>query len=202
MAPLQANCHFLYDSVTGAGLVVDPGGDAGEILSMVAAADVSLKAILLTHGHFDHVGATAEVGKATGAKVYGSQEAATVLASPGDHILVPGIPPFPAGQVDHIIGENEEFSVDSIGVRTIATPGHTPGSITFNVAGALFCGDLIFRGSVGRTDLPGGSFDQLAESIFGLMSDFTPDTVVYTGHGSSTTLGYERENNPFLAGLD
>lgn len=169
---------------------------------MVAAADVKLEAILLTHGHYDHLGGTAEVGEATGAKVYGSQEAATVLASPDDYLLFPGMPSFPAAQVDHIVREDEEIGIAGIGVRTIATPGHTPGSITFYATGALFCGDLLFRGSVGRTDLPGGSFDQLAESIRKLIRHYASGTVVYPGHGSSTTLGQERANNPFLTGLD
>lgn len=198
--PLQANCHFIHDPEAG-GFIIDPGGDAPEILKMVESAGVELKAILLTHGHADHLGATAELVRATGARVYGSEEAREVLAAPGDYLIFPGMPAFAAAAVDHIVTADENFTIAGMSIRAIATPGHTPGSITWFASPGLFCGDLLFRGSVGRTDLPGGSFEQLAASVRMLMLQYPPDTAVYTGHGSSTTLGHEQETNPFLTDL-
>lgn len=198
--PLQANCHFVYDPDTG-GFIVDPGGDAQRILHMIEQAGAALKAILLTHGHSDHLGATAEIARATGARVYGSQEAQAALAAPDEHLIFPGMPTFEAGRVDHVVAADEDIDIDGMTVRAIMTPGHTPGSITWHAEPGLFCGDLLFRGSVGRTDLLGGSFEELAASVRKLMLQYPPDTEVYPGHGSATTLGREQETNPFLTDL-
>lgn len=182
-------------------MIIDPGGDAAEILQMIETAGVGLSGILLTHGHSDHIGAAGELKDATGALIYGSGEAAAVLAAPRDHVLFPGMPDFPASSLDHVIDYDENLSLGGTAVRAILTPGHTAGSITYFVMGGLFCGDLLFRGSIGRTDLSGGSLEQLMSSVRKLVLTYPPDTIVYPGHGSSTTLSREQESNPFLMDL-
>ena len=201
MGLLQANCHFLYDQEIASGLVVDPGGDAEEILRLVETSGVKLGGILLTHGHGDHIAATAELVEATGASVYGSAEAEAVLASPDDYVLFPGMPSFREGKVDHLVNEDGDLTVAGLAVGVVTTPGHTAGSLTFFINRGLYCGDLLFRGSVGRTDLAGGSFDQLAASVRKLILTYPGDTAVYPGHGSSTTLQKEQESNPFFTDL-
>lgn len=199
MGPLQANCHFLYDAATGKGLIVDPGGDPDEIIKAIDTARVSLKAILLTHGHDDHMGGTAELKEATKAAVYGSSEVKEVLASPGEYQLFPGLPAIKPAKLDHELSKDQTLDINGFEVIVLTTPGHTPGSLTFYADKCLFCGDLLFHGSVGRTDFPGGSFEDLSVSVRKLFKLFPGDTAVYPGHGSSTTLNQERSHNPFLA---
>ena len=181
--------------------MIDPGGDAPDILEMVSTAGVKLDAVLITHGHFDHIAATAALVEETGAKVYGSPEAAEVLASPEKHQIFPGMGVFPPASVDVLVEQDADYVVAGIALRAIMTPGHSAGSITWYCEKGLFCGDLLFYGSIGRTDLPGGSFEELAASVRKLVLMYPPETVVYTGHGSSTTLGREQESNPFLTDM-
>ncbi|MBE0428340.1 MAG: MBL fold metallo-hydrolase [Thermoleophilia bacterium] len=198
---MQANCHFVYDPGPGSGIIIDPGGDHEQILEVVKTSGAELAGILLTHGHADHLGGAAEVARATGAAIYGTSEARETLADPQRHVLFPGMPGFEPAAMDHVIHGDEDLNIGAMSVTAVTTPGHTPGSVTFYVMGSLFCGDLLFRGSIGRTDLPGGSLEELEASVRKLIEAYPPDTAVYPGHGSSTTLGRERETNPFLTGL-
>ncbi len=125
-----------------------------------------------------------------------------MLANPAGFQLFPGMPAVSAARVDMILTDGDSARFAGISVKVVATPGHSPGSLTYFAGGAIFCGDLLFHGSVGRTDLPGGSFEQLADSVKKLVLMFPPDTVVYPGHGNATTLGQEKESNLFLAGID
>ncbi|MHB8169830.1 MAG: MBL fold metallo-hydrolase [Thermoleophilia bacterium] len=199
---MQANCYLIHDESSGAGVVVDPGGDSAAIGRMAAEAGSRVDGILITHGHADHLGATAELAAATGAGICGSGEVAMVLGDPDRYELFPGMPKVTPAAVGRLLEGDTTFTAGGIEVLAVATPGHSPGSITYHIAGGLFCGDLLFHGSVGRTDLPGGSFEQLAASVKKLMLMFPPRTPVYPGHGNATTLVQEKENNPFLTDLD
>lgn len=171
------------------------------LITTIEATGKTLSAIFITHGHSDHMGATVELAAATGARVYGSDETAAALGSPADHQLFPGMPLIAAGSVDEILTGGEIVEIGSTEVQVIATPGHSPGSLTYFADGSIFCGDLLFHGSVGRTDLPGGSFEQLASSVKQLILRYPADTVIYPGHGNTSTLEQEKENNPFLTDL-
>lgn len=180
---------------------MDPGGDPEFLVSAIDEAGGRCEAIFLTHGHPDHLGGVAGLAEATGAPVYASAEVKMVLAEPAKFMLFPGMPSFDAHGVENLLAGGEDINIEGIAVHVIATPGHSPGSLTFFAAGSLFTGDLLFHHSIGRTDLPGGSFDMLAASVKGLILRYPADTKVYPGHGNTTTLAAEREDNPFLTDL-
>lgn len=181
--------------------MIDPGGDSRTLADAIEETGARCNAIFITHGHADHLGGAAEMAAATGAPVYGSGEVKMVLSAPDKYQLFPGMPGFPPHEAVNLLSGGEVVEISGIQVNVIATPGHSPGSLTYFAAGVLFTGDLLFHGSIGRTDLPGGSFDQLAASVKNLILLYPPDTKVYPGHGNTTTLEEERENNPFLTDL-
>jgi glyoxylase-like metal-dependent hydrolase (beta-lactamase superfamily II) len=201
VGPLQANCYLIHDPEGGAGLVIDPGGDPDSIVETAQSAGATIEAIMITHGHHDHLGGAAALARATGAEICGSQEVKMVLADPDLYALFPNMPKVEPAGVDRILEGGETLEIDGISITAIATPGHSLGSITYFAAGGLFCGDLLFHGSIGRTDLPGGSYEQLAASVKRLILTYPPDTVIYPGHGNTSTLAEEKENNPFLTDL-
>lgn len=199
---LDANCYFIYSDASGEGFIIDPGGDPAVIEEMIASTGGRAAALFVTHGHPDHLAATAEVAASLDIPVYGSAEVEMVLSDPDKFMLAPGLPSFSKARVDHVLSGGEQLDIGGIAVEVIATPGHSPGSLTYATAGGLFVGDLLFRGAIGRVDLPGGSFEQLLASVKTLAGKFSLDTTVYSGHGETTTLAWEKENNPYLTVIE
>jgi glyoxylase-like metal-dependent hydrolase (beta-lactamase superfamily II) len=179
-------------------VVVDPGGDAADLQAELARLEAKCVGILVTHTHYDHIGGVADLAEGTGALVHISELEAPVLAAPDEFYPGQAIRPWDA-QVK--LGGDELLELAGMTFETTFVPGHSPGHLAFYADGALFSGDVLFAGSVGRTDLPFADWDTLVESIRSLMERYPPETVVYSGHGPPTTLRAERERNPFLAAL-
>jgi hydroxyacylglutathione hydrolase len=204
VGPVQENCFIVHEQGSERALIVDPGDEADRILEALEALNVThLDAILLTHTHFDHVGAVAPVAKATGAPVYCPELETFVLANIMDFVPWPGFGPFESYEADETVKGGETLELAGLTIDVIFTPGHSPGHVTYAIRGedSLFSGDVLFQGSVGRVDLPGGDWPTLLGSIDSLVSKFPPETTVYPGHMGITTLGRERASNPFLREL-
>ncbi len=193
------NCYILMDEATREGYIIDPGGEASNVTR--TARDLSLRClgILCTHGHMDHVGAVGKVAEATGAPVYISRADSGALTGQvrGFAGRLGSMMVSKPGGVE-LLGEGDELVFAGHTLRVLATPGHTSGSLSFLCDGYLFCGDLVFDGSVGRTDLRGGSFPQLLESVRRHVFTLPDDTRIFPGHGPATTVGREKASNPFL----
>jgi hydroxyacylglutathione hydrolase len=201
VGPLQANCYLIWDDAKLA-CAVDPGGEPERIADRLRKEGLTLEAILVTHGHFDHVEGVKGLAEATGATVYCSAQVRPVLlGSEGCSATgwpVPGVD----GVSVKTVADGDRLQVGALAVNVVATPGHTPGDVTFEVGGHLFPGDLLFYRSVGRTDFPGGDFAVLLTSVHKLAADYPAETQVHPGHMQATTLGAELGHNPFLRGLD
>jgi hydroxyacylglutathione hydrolase len=213
VGPVQENTYIVRSgSDATRGVIVDPGDEAARLLEAVETLGIQLDAVLVTHCHFDHIGAVAEVARATGAPVYCPEIERGVLADVMSWVP-PGFGPFESYEADHTVAGGERLTLAGLDIEVIFTPGHSPGHVTYAIAPstpgggtnpvgrALLSGDVLFQGSVGRVDLPGGDWATLERSIGGLLRAFPPETVVYPGHMGVTTLGRERDTNPFLAEL-
>ena len=200
---VQENCYLFRRQDSNRAIIVDPGEEAPRLLAAIDELGVQLDAILLTHTHFDHVGAVAPVAKATGAEVWVPELEKPVLADINAYVPWPGFGPFESWDAEHTVTGGERLSLAGFDIDVVFTPGHSPGHVTYSIAGesAIFSGDVLFRGSVGRVDLPGGDWPTLLGSIRTLLDTLTPETIVYPGHMGVTTLGAERASNPFLAEL-
>ena len=204
VGPVQENCFIVREKDSGTALIVDPGEEADRLLKAVDELGIEkVEAILVTHTHFDHVGAVAPVARATGAPVYCPELEREVLANIMDYVPWPGFGPFESYEADHTVAGGETLDLAGMKLDVLFTPGHSPGHVTYAVRGedALFSGDVLFQGSVGRVDLPGGDGPTLLASIGGLLEAYPDETVVHPGHMGLTTLGAERATNPFLAEL-
>jgi glyoxylase-like metal-dependent hydrolase (beta-lactamase superfamily II) len=204
VGPVQENCYILRNPDSGAALIVDPGEEADRLLKALEDLDVkTVDAILLTHTHFDHVGAVAPVARATGAPVYCPELEKRVLANIMDYVPWSGFGPFESYDADHTVKGGETLTLAGQTIDVIFTPGHSPGHVSYSLKGApaLFSGDVLFQGSVGRTDLPGGDGPTLLASIQELLDAHPGETTVYPGHMGITTLARERATNPFLQEL-
>jgi glyoxylase-like metal-dependent hydrolase (beta-lactamase superfamily II) len=221
VGPIQENAYVLTaDRAGGRAVVVDPGEEPERLLAATQALGVEVEAILVTHCHFDHIGAVAPLARATGAPVYCPRVERLVLAN----IMAwtpPGFGPFESWEPEHTVAGGERLQVAGLDVEVVSTPGHSPGHVTYAITAAtasaptpaassaatsapppaLLSGDVLFQGSVGRVDLPGGDWPTLERSIGTLLASYPGETVVYPGHGATTTLGRELQTNPFLAEL-
>jgi hydroxyacylglutathione hydrolase len=200
---IAENCFLVRRDGSDSALIIDPGDEAERILAAANELGLTIEGILLTHTHFDHIGAVAPIAKATGAPVWCPEMEAPVLADINSFVPWPGFGPFESYDADHTVKGGEKLELAGIEIDVIFTPGHSPGHVTYSVPDeqALFSGDVLFQGSVGRTDLPGGDWATLLESIRTLVDSHPAETTVYPGHMGITTLGAEQATNPFLAEL-
>lgn len=204
LGPLQTNC-YVAALENGTCLIFDPGGDAGKLISFIDENKYHPLAILLTHAHFDHIGALDEVREHFGIPVYLHEQEAGWLLDPS----LNGSQFFQIGSLmrmkpaDHILTKEEQLQIGDFTFQLLETPGHSPGSVTYYFAQSslAFSGDALFQGSIGRTDLPGGNHSQLIKSIHDKLLTLPEETLVLSGHGPATTIGDEMDTNPFLNGF-
>jgi hydroxyacylglutathione hydrolase len=221
VGPVRENAYIVSAAGAKRALMIDPGDEAERLLEAARALGVEIEAILVTHCHFDHIGAVAAVARATGAPVYCPEIEGGVLADIPSW-TPPGFGPFESYEADQTVAGGERLNLAGLEIDVIFTPGHSPGHVTYAIAApadevgatgdtgatdtprterVLLSGDVLFQGSVGRVDLPGGDWNVLERSIGGLLRTFPPQTAVYPGHMGATTLGRERDTNPFLTEL-
>ena len=200
LGPMGTNCYVVRSATTSDdAVVVDPSGDATELRLTLARLGASCKAILVTHGHWDHLFGVADLAEGTGAPVHMAEGERMLLEDPAG-FTPPGVTLRPYTP-DVLLAGGETVELAGIAFEVFAVPGHSPAHLAFHADGCLFSGDVLFAGSVGRTDFPGSDWDTLVASIRMLVDTFPPETVVYPGHGPTTTLGAELARNPFLAEL-
>lgn len=204
VGPVQANCYLLWNTKKE-GLIIDPGSEGDRIIAEVEALGVKPIAILLTHAHFDHIGALDEVKDKWNLPVYLHNKEADWLGNPelNGSSFFPMVKPVSVGKADHALKPGEDLKIGSFTCKILHTPGHSPGSVSFYFEDSeiVVSGDALFMGSIGRTDLPGGNHEQLLESIHEQLLTLDEETLVLSGHGPSTTIGEEMNTNPFLNGF-
>jgi glyoxylase-like metal-dependent hydrolase (beta-lactamase superfamily II) len=200
VGPVAENSYIVRQSGSDHAVLIDPGDEAPRLIAAIERLGLEIDAILLTHTHFDHVGAVAPLAAHTNAPVWCPELERHVLADINTYLLWPGFGPFESYEADHLLTGGETLQLAGLEIQVVFTPGHSPGHLTFAIPSddVLLAGDVLFQGSIGRTDLPGGDHPVLLSSIARLLDTYPDTATVYPGHGGLTTLGNERLNNPFL----
>jgi len=203
VGPFRENCYLVRLPGAQNAVLVDPGAEPERLIEEIGARGVTVEAILLTHTHINHIGAVAALARDTGAPVYCPVLEQQILADIDGSVGWLGMSGFESYEADELLAGGEHLDLAGLGIDVVFTPGHSPGHLTYALPAhdALLAGDVLFRGSVGRVDLPGGDGATLLASIASLLDAFGPQTVVLPGHGPETSLGVERRSNPFLTEL-
>ena len=198
VGPLQCNCSIVGDRVTERAIIVDPGGNAEQILALVAELELNVVAIIHTHAHLDHILAAGEIKQATGAPIYLHRDDKFLWDMLEQQCSMVGVPYTPLPEPDHYLADDQDLAC--CGGVAIHTPGHSPGSMSFwfEEHSTLVAGDTLFQGSIGRTDLWGGDFPTIVSSIKERLYSLNDDAIVVTGHGPNTSIGTEKSNNNFV----
>ncbi|OLB20092.1 MAG: MBL fold metallo-hydrolase [Acidobacteriales bacterium 13_2_20CM_55_8] len=200
VGPLQCNCSVIGDDVSREAIVIDPGDDVADVLAIVQKHNLKVQQIIITHAHIDHVGGAKKLKAATGAAILLNQNDYALLKMLDVQAAWVGMASPGRVEIDQSVGQADKIRVGSISADVLHTPGHTQGSVClyFPLEKKLIAGDTLFAGSIGRTDLPGGSFEKIIRSLQEKVLALPDDTTVIPGHGELTTIGEERESNPFL----
>jgi hydroxyacylglutathione hydrolase len=198
VGPLQVNCFIVTCRKTKEAMVIDPGEEGERILHVAEKQDLKIRKVVNTHGHFDHIGANLHIVEKTGAELLIHADDLPLLQNARSHAEVYGLSVAASPEPDRLLGQGDTFQVGELSFRVFHVPGHSPGGICLLTEGHLFVGDVLFSGSIGRTDLPGGDFDSLVEGVRERLFALPDETIVHPGHGPDTTIGRERQINPFV----
>jgi glyoxylase-like metal-dependent hydrolase (beta-lactamase superfamily II) len=200
VGPVAENTFLAMNEQTNEALLIDPGDEPDAIKQAITESGADVKAILITHCHFDHVGAVAAMAEHTGAEVWVPELEREILADINTYMRFPGIGPFESYDAEHDAIADDKLQLAGFDIDVIFTPGHSPGHVTYSIPAekAIFSGDVLFQGSIGRTDLPGSNTQALLDSLDKLVADLPAETVVFPGHMGVTTLEAEKASNPFL----
>jgi len=198
VGPLMANCIIVGCPETKKAVVIDPGDDVDRILVALSDEQLTVSKILNTHGHFDHVGGNQRLKEVTGAPIYIHTDDAPMLAHVSSSAAAFGMRVNNSPEADETLNDGDIIKFGNLELKVLHTPGHSPGGVSFYAPGVVFVGDTLFAGSIGRTDFPGGSYNQLIASVKEKLFTLDEKTIVYTGHGPETTIGEEKRTNPFF----
>lgn len=203
VGPVAENAYLAVNEANNEAILFDPGEEPDRIAAAIDELGADVKAILITHCHFDHIGAVAPMAEQTGAEVWVPRIERPILANIMAYVPWPGIGPFESYEAEHDVAGGERLEIAGFEIDVIFTPGHSPGHVTYSIPEhkVIFSGDVLFEGSIGRTDLPGGSTETLLASIETLINELPGETTVCPGHMGTTTLAQESRTNPFLMSL-